>query len=529
MKKTRRIKWIAIVLSVVLIGMMYPHITVYGETDKQDDMSMTESYTSESLTDTQKFVTRLYEMCLGRKADADGLKYWDHLLTTKQTSGAAVARNFVFSKEYASKRTSNERYVEMLYTVFMNREADVSGKNYWIGCMDQGLSREYVFCGFAMSKEFSEICTKYGINRGNVASSQMRDKNPALTRFVNRMYTQALERPGEESGLNYWCELLINKKVLPIVMAENFIFSKEFLSKNLSDSEYIKVLYRTFLGREYDQAGLDAWMKKLKNGSSRKDIMMGFASSVEFNNIMAEAGLADFIGARYKYSVKVLNKNTLYNNTDIVLYIKTDNPDKSTITVSGYSKQITKRQYSDIHYSEKDVSEFLEAVSGGYLATISCNIAGTNEIIISEKAPDGKTYKTCTYRLDLTEYKAAEDTWCDEVIKKVATSSMSDKEKMDALCNYVRTNFTYLPNDGKDNLELVCYTGAYWDVKKIDCNTATQIMCKFADKLGLKSTVGKAGDLDYQWAVVTIDGNKYVYDACPLTSTGLIKKWEYIL
>ena len=65
----------------------------------------------------------------------------------------------------------------------------------------------------------------------------------------------------------------------------------EFLNKNLSDSEYIKVLYRTFLDREYDQAGYDNWMKQLKNGMSRDEVLLGFANSKEFGEIKQKYGL----------------------------------------------------------------------------------------------------------------------------------------------------------------------------------------------------------------------------------------------
>lgn len=37
------------------------------------------------------------------------------------------------------------------------------------------------------------------------------------------------------------------------------IFSNEFIKKDLSDREYVKVLYRVFMDREADGGGLSSW------------------------------------------------------------------------------------------------------------------------------------------------------------------------------------------------------------------------------------------------------------------------------
>ncbi|MBO5468839.1 MAG: DUF4214 domain-containing protein, partial [Lachnospiraceae bacterium] len=50
-------------------------------------------------------------------------------------------------------------------------------------------------------------------------------------------------------------------------------------------------LYRTFLGREYDQQGLDAWVAQLNRGVSRQEVLYGFSRSPEFARIMAQFGL----------------------------------------------------------------------------------------------------------------------------------------------------------------------------------------------------------------------------------------------
>ena len=242
-------------------------------------------------TNTQAFVARLYSMCLGRQPDSAGLNYWNQTLVSKEKSGAAVGYGFVFSEEYKNRNTSNEDYVEMLYQVFMNRGADAAGKAYWVDYLNQGLSREYVFRGFAQSQEYTDICNSYGIERGTVTLNQPRDLNPNLTKFINRIYEKAMGRNGEGNGLNYWCEAVQSGARTPINVAEYFITSEEFQNKNLSNEAYIKVLYRTFMGREYDQSGLNYWLGELNRGYSREDILHRFANCQEFKDIMASFGL----------------------------------------------------------------------------------------------------------------------------------------------------------------------------------------------------------------------------------------------
>ena len=80
----------------------------------------------------------------------------------------------------------------------------------------------------------------------------------------------------------------INKRELTMKdVAISFLHSEEFVNKSLSNEEYIKVLYRTFLGREADESGLFDWKGKLDRGEKTRDeIVNGFADSQEFSDIM---------------------------------------------------------------------------------------------------------------------------------------------------------------------------------------------------------------------------------------------------
>lgn len=242
--------------------------------------------------EVRAFVRRLYSFVLNREPDAGGLNDWVEQLMSKRNTGNGVAVGFFFSPELEMRNVSDSEFVELLYKVMMNRDSDPSGKAYWMNMLNNGVSRRGVFNGFAGSAEFENICNSYGIDRGTPTAEESRDKNYGATLFVARLYTQALGRPYDVNGLNDWCERIVSGAwSVTDVSTTGFFESPEFRNKNLNNEEYVKVLYRTFLGREYDAQGLAYWVDKLNSGMDRTQVLKGFSNSQEFANIMREYGL----------------------------------------------------------------------------------------------------------------------------------------------------------------------------------------------------------------------------------------------
>lgn len=239
----------------------------------------------------KSFVTRMYTNVLMRDPEPNGLNDWSLQLVGKIADGSRLAQGFIGSVEFKNKKVSNNTYVEILYKTFFNRAADSSGKKYWLNLLENGMSREYILRGFVNSDEFQKLCDSYGIDRGEMKLTANRDQNEGLTMFINRIYVKALGRPGEEAGIEDWTGRILRKEETPESTAKKFFFSQEFANKKLNDTEYVKVLYRTFMGREYDQAGLNDWVGRLAKGTSREKVLEGFSKSTEFANIMKSYGL----------------------------------------------------------------------------------------------------------------------------------------------------------------------------------------------------------------------------------------------
>lgn len=111
------------------------------------------------------------------------------------------------------------------------------------------------------------------------------DEDSQVRSFVSRMYTVALGRSAENQGLDYWTNRLLNQEIDGAGIAAGFICSTEFKGHNLNNNDFVNVLYRTFFDREPEQSGKEYWMQMLAAGRSREYVLSGFVNSQEFSNL----------------------------------------------------------------------------------------------------------------------------------------------------------------------------------------------------------------------------------------------------
>ena len=101
------------------------------------------------------FATRLYSCCLKRDPE--------------EKTGASAAQFFFEGEEFVGFNTSINDYLNRLYTTFMDREPAASEIEYWIGEIKAGRqNRHSILVFFSQSPEFTSICKKYGIDRGEI-------------------------------------------------------------------------------------------------------------------------------------------------------------------------------------------------------------------------------------------------------------------------------------------------------------------------------------------------------------------------
>ena len=185
----------------------------------------------------------------------------------------------------------------------MGREYDQGGLDDWVGRLGTGTTREEVFNGFSQSEEFNNLCTQYGITRGDGIAVPQYGTVPrgactvcgatdGVTAFVTRLYNICLDRNPDTDGLNDWTNGLWDHTKSGGSVAQGFIFSQEFKNKNLNDNDYVEYLYRAFFDRSADAGGKADWVSRMQTqGYSREDVFNGFVGSEEFNNLCKKYGI----------------------------------------------------------------------------------------------------------------------------------------------------------------------------------------------------------------------------------------------
>jgi hypothetical protein len=115
--------------------------------------------------------------------------------------------------------------------------------------------------------------------------------------LVSHFYQSILGRAGEAGGMQFWTAeagrtsaLGIGSAEVYFAIATSFFGSTEYAARGVSDMDFVRDLYETFLGRAPDAGGLAYWSQQLALGVSRESLLVEFARSVEFSRLLAQQG-----------------------------------------------------------------------------------------------------------------------------------------------------------------------------------------------------------------------------------------------
>lgn len=202
------------------------------------------------------------------------------------------------------------------------------------------------------------------------------------------------------------------------------------------------------------------------------------------------------VKAKYSYEVKIMNNKdkNLYNNSKVVIYVKTNNPDPYSFKADcGTSRLVRKEDESGVFYTTED--EFHEiinvnayddvhytgknnAVAGGYLQTYLWDTPGTKNFTIQEKVGE-KWVTTAKMNIELKDKEKVEQEWVQAVLAEVTDDTMTKAKKLEKVQSYILREFKYDRNNENGSVYLLADVGVYWERKYIDCWDATDIMCRF--------------------------------------------------
>ena len=258
------------------------------------------------------FVQRMYNVALNRNADAAGLKNWTSQLKSGKKTAADLIDGFFFSDEYKGKKKSADEMIADCYKAMLDRSPDATGKANWKLRFDVGMSMQAICKGFVGSNEFKGLCKTYGIKPGTINLRLAKDENYERTYFVYRLYKNCLGRTPDGAGLENWCKQIKSGKT-GSNLVEGFVFSDEYQNRKTSNKEFISMLYNTILGRSASTSEITSWTNKLNKGKSRQYAANGFLFSNEFKGQCQKAGIN--VGNKIPAPEDILPTPTQVNGT----------------------------------------------------------------------------------------------------------------------------------------------------------------------------------------------------------------------
>ena len=247
-----------------------------------DDFSPIPSNTIESQ------VFRAYQAVFDRAPDEGGFNAFVAAVRLGNLTQEDVITDFVTSPEFTSTygELTNREFVEQLYRNVLDREGDAAGINAFTQALDDGATRAAVVIDFANSPEF-------------IANTQLSSAAFANTVVINpvegdvyRAYQGVFGRDPDLGGF----ELFTSAIAIGVLDIEgvvtDFVGSQEFQDTygNLSNTNFIELLYDNVLPGNEDPVGRAAFVEALDSGSlTRAQVVVQFTQSFEFRNATADA------------------------------------------------------------------------------------------------------------------------------------------------------------------------------------------------------------------------------------------------
>jgi alpha-tubulin suppressor-like RCC1 family protein/subtilisin family serine protease len=242
----------------------------------------------------RSLVVHYYGSILGRYPEPSGKAYWNSEAARVQALGAdlnevwyALAIGFFSSVEYLGFNRTDGAFIDDLYRTFLNREPETAGRDFWLGLIAQGLTREVVLVWFMFSPEFRTFTSSI------FGDTSVRRELDAVMDF----YRGLLFRLPDGGGFNFWvgrfrvaqCAGPAAVTVEAEAISGEFARGAEYANRNRSDSEYVGDLYNAILRRGGDGPGVQFWISSIANGTlTREQVRQQFVSSPEFQGRVAQ-------------------------------------------------------------------------------------------------------------------------------------------------------------------------------------------------------------------------------------------------
>ena len=208
---------------------------------------------------------------------------------------------------------------------------------------------------------------------------------------------------------------------------------------------------------------------------------------------------------------------------------------KYSLGIINSSNQEKKLNILNAYYNDEDCDDGIYNdlniynLGTNYIAICSPECTGDCTFVVYEiDRTSGTKTIVATKSAEVKNYYAEQTNWMQSVINSVTDSSMTNKQKMNAICSYYYNNFTYALNDGNGQyITLLSDVGKpYWKTKRTNSAESPAELVEFGTLLGypLQNMYNVYNTGTPEWnrfhmCAYSAEDNEY-YEACPSTSTG---------
>lgn len=262
-----------IIVVVILVAVVFPRATSNPGNELADQDQATETTIDDLLTETEAVTTEstTTEVTTEVTTEAPPVLV-SEISLDRNMAGILVDGSINISANILPAEATDPSVIWSSNNLEV-AEVDASGN-----VIGKSVGNAIITCSAGDGGGVSAIC--------NVIVSQ----TPSEYYVVN-LYLSCLNRVPDMSEVRGWADSIDNDSSTPGQIAAAFCLSDELGSAELSDEDFIKVVYRTYLGREYDQEGLESWIGQMNGGMSREEVLRCFSDSDEFHQRLVYFGL----------------------------------------------------------------------------------------------------------------------------------------------------------------------------------------------------------------------------------------------
>ena len=244
----------------------------------------------------------------------------------------------------------------------------------------------------------------------------------AIDAYIRQLYRGIRGDEPEASGLNFWKTeyknfLKVNggKSINDIVLG---IYTSSEATSNLNtNTKFVNAVYTGVLGRNADAVGLDSFVDKLKNGTSRKDVLNQIMSTTEFKALVKFYNFAESVS----YTPSTYNATANYTCPDYWSFdgVKTCSTTESYVCAVPCQVWQTRWDLIDsgklsvMHWcpdNDKEIKPYGSSIKWGGCTGYNCGNMGT-------------PFSTCQYKYKKVSYLV--NTTCNSTCERTLTQDVS--------------------------------------------------------------------------------------------------------